>query len=97
MALLANSGLALLFSVLLIWQVVVLARHCGFSTSILWSAFVPGAGAREALPAPVLQAAELLTSHEVLEFRLAQSLADDPLFLQRIVEYAYPARLTEAA
>jgi hypothetical protein len=97
MALPTGSKVTFLLSVLLLWQVTVLARQTGFSASLLASAFTPAAGARESLPESVLEAAQLLARHGVRTFKLGKPLADDPLFLQRIVEYAYPARLADAA
>jgi len=82
---------------LFLWQVVSLARLTSFSTPVLRSFHVPGAGADVSIPPAALQAARLLAEHQAADFRLGDSLAADQLLHQRIVEYTYPIRMSAAS
>jgi len=58
-----------------------------------WSAHLatPGAG-QHVLPSQVVAVLALLREQQVTTYRLAEPLASEPLFNQRLVEAAWPAR-----
>ena len=82
---------------LLLHQLAMLALRLEFSPAILGAAFAPGTAADRSVPAGVFEAGSLVRKHALREFSVSPSLSSDSLFLQRIVEYGYPARLKEGA
>lgn len=82
---------------LLLHQLAMLALRLEFSPAILGAALAPGTAADQSVPDGVFEAGGLIRKHALREFSLGPALASDPLFLQRIVEYGYPARLQPGA
>lgn len=58
--------------------------------------FTTGAG-QQVLPEQVQQMLGLMDSHQISTYRLSQDLTGDPLTYQRIVESAWPRRLTPSS
>lgn len=82
---------------LLLHQLAMLALRLEFSPAILGAALQPGAAAEKSVPDGVFEAGGLISKHALREFSLSPALSSDSLFLQRIVEYGYPARLQASA
>jgi hypothetical protein len=90
-----NMPFFIFFCLLCVLQVFYIAKSgksAGFSTNILSRAFMPDTATQQSLPAPVIEARNFMKDNSIQEFSLSDSLAQDPLFVQRIMEYAYPGR-----
>jgi hypothetical protein len=57
------------------------------------SPFARHAGEKESLPAEVIAAKKLIGRNSLKIFSLADNFLTDPLLYQRIIEFAYPARV----
>lgn len=92
-----SVALAALLWVVFVYQLAVYFVNRDFSLSLLAHSFAPDAGLRESLPAPAIEAMELVQRNKIQMFHVDQVLTVDGGLIQRIVEATYPAKLSESA
>ncbi|MBU0674201.1 MAG: hypothetical protein KJ950_06125 [Proteobacteria bacterium] len=92
-----NRKTNILLITLCLLTLVAIGRDKGFSPGILFAAFLPDTAIRESLPPLAREITRLVGKYSLKDFTLSPGFTNDPVVLQRTVEFVYPVRVRSGA